>query len=60
MGNLTLFENILLIVVATLFIAGLLELIEWAAKLVHLGINPIYLAAGSICGVLICVKLKAD
>lgn len=41
----------------TFFVAGLLQLAEWVAKILKEPVNPIYLAAGGICAYLTCLKL---
>jgi len=41
-------------VLVTFFVAGLLQVGEWLTKIFHEPVNPIYLAAGGICGFWAC------
>jgi hypothetical protein len=48
----------LVFVLVTVFVAGLLHGADWITKLLGLPVNPIYLAAGGICGFLACLKAE--
>jgi hypothetical protein len=47
-------------ILVTLFVTGLMEFVEWAAMSLKHPINPIYLAAGAICGFLVCMKIRDE
>jgi hypothetical protein len=48
---------IVVFVLVTFFVTGLLELVEWTARLLNHTVNPLFLTAGGICAFITILKM---